>query len=136
VRFPHPIAVVLTKVDAFDLDERIGAAAARRLLAESAVIRDEAKAIDGLVEHFLLSYGEGNFVRNLRTQFSAVRFFSCSSTGRMIRPGDYSSLQPARVLEPLLWLMAQNNVLPMTRTEPAPVAADEARPYPDAQAAS
>jgi len=119
-----------------DLDERIGAAAARRLLAESAVIRDEAKAIDGLVEHFLLSYGEGNFVRNLRAQFSAVRFFSCSSTGRMIRPGDYSSLQPARVLEPLLWLMAQNNVLPMTRTEPAPVAVDEARPYPDAQAAS
>ncbi len=137
VRFPHPIAVVLTKADAFDLDERIGAAAARRLLAESTVIRSEAEAIDGLVEHFLLSYGEGNFVRNLRAQFSAVRFFSCSSTGRLIRPGDYSNLQPVRVLEPLLWLMAQNNVLPMTRTEEAvAITANGIRPRPDAQAAS
>ncbi|NPV66204.1 MAG: hypothetical protein HPY64_03565 [Anaerolineae bacterium] len=136
VRFPHPIAVVLTKADAFDLDERIGGAAARRLLAESALVHSETDAINGLVEHFLLSYGEGNFVRNLRAQFNAVRFFSCSSTGRIIRPGDYSSLQPARVLEPLLWLMAQNNVLPMTQTAPDAIATNEARPYPGIQTTS
>ncbi|GAB4568829.1 MAG: hypothetical protein Kow0077_00330 [Anaerolineae bacterium] len=125
VRFPHPIAVVLTKVDAFDLEQRIGALAARRELAANPALRHEGDAIDVLVERFLEEYGEGNFVRNLRAQFSGVRFFAVSSTGRIVNPADYASFQPVRVLEPLLWLMAQNGVLPdaaRPETTPTPIA--------------
>lgn len=111
-RFPHPIAVVLTKADAFDLDARIGVEAARRLMQHDPSVQTEGEAIHRLVEDFLVEFGESNFVRNLRLQFSAVRFFSVSSTGRMVDPADYRSLEPVRVVEPLLWLLAENGVLP------------------------
>ena len=122
-RFPHPVAVVLTKADAFDLDDRIGLAAARRLMQTDPAIPSENEAIHRLVERFLVDYGESNFVRNLRLQFSAVRFFSVSSTGRMVDPADYSSLEAERVLEPLLWLLAQNGVLPQEPRAPEPTRA-------------
>lgn len=117
-RFPHPIAVVLTKADAFDLDQRIGAAAAHHAMQKNPQIQSEEEAIDLLVEQFLTAYGESNFVRNLRLQFSAVRFFSVSSTGRIVNPADYASLEPVRVLDPLLWLLAQNGVLPQEASRP------------------
>ncbi|MBN2469787.1 MAG: hypothetical protein JXN59_03595 [Anaerolineae bacterium] len=123
-RFPHPIAVVLTKADAFDLDARIGAEAARRLIQRDPAVASEGEAIHRLVEQFLVEFGESNFVRNLRLQFSAVRFFSVSSTGRMVDPADYRSLEPVRVVEPLVWLLAENSALPReTASAPAPVKA-------------
>ncbi len=115
VRFPHPIAVVLTKLDAFDLQERIGGPAARREMARNPDLHTEEQAIHALVQRFLIRNGEGNLVRNLYAQFEAVRFFACSSTGRIIRPEDHRPLTPERVLDPLLWLLAQTNVLPAAK---------------------
>ncbi len=118
VRFPHPIAVVLPKVDAFDLEEKIGVTAARQEMRKDDSLLTEGEAVDRLVQRFLTRNGAGNFVRNLHAQFSDVRFFSCSSTGRMISPTNHSPLRPVRILEPLLWLMAENHILPLESPQP------------------
>jgi hypothetical protein len=111
-RIPHPIAVVLTKADAFDLEDQIGIPAAMREIQQTDGHLTPDDAIDAVVRRFLTRHGEGNFVRNLQTQFETVRFFSCSSTGRMVNPTNHSPFRPVRILDPLLWLMAQNRVLP------------------------
>ena len=94
-RFALPLAVVVTKTDMLDLENRIGAPAAQRLLNEDRHLRSEADAINVLTERFLTEHGAGNFTRGVRHQFKTVRYFSCS-----VQSGD-----PVRVLEPVLWVL-------------------------------
>jgi Double-GTPase 2 len=104
-----PIAVVVTKCDAFDLEERIGEAAANQYTLDhpKAKIRRLEDAIDKVVEEFLIDSGAGNFVRNLRSHYKTVRFFSCSAVGIGNNSESASSFEGVRVLEPLLWLLRQ-----------------------------
>ncbi len=111
--FPHPVAVVLTKVDAFDLEKRIGGPAARALMAKDASFHYPEDAISYLVEQFLNENGAGNFVRSMRAQFTDVKFFSCSALGRMADRSNNSRFEGVRVLEPILWLMGHANTLPV-----------------------
>lgn len=109
-----PVAVVITKADAFDLEEVIGKPAADKLMKEHPEIHHEDDAINLLVERFLRDKGESNFVNSLHTTFKTVRFFSCSAVGEA-GVGEAQSFEGVRVLKPLLWLLGQIKVLPVNR---------------------
>jgi hypothetical protein len=92
-----PVAVVLTKADAFDLDTHIGKAAAERLMARYPNLRQQSDALNILVQQFLLDNGATNVVLNLRNQFERVRYFSVS----VVSGEQYA---PQRVTAPLAWM--------------------------------
>ncbi len=110
-RFRHPLAVVVTKVDALGLEGQIGATAARDLLARDPALKTPAAAIDRLVRHFLDTYGLDNFVRDVDLQFESVQFFSASALGRMPNDADTRPFTPVRADEPLEWVLRQLGVL-------------------------
>ena len=100
--FELPVAVVITKSDAFDLEEKVGSPAAQRLMVQNGNIPAEADAIHLLVQEFLRDYGASNLMVNLHNRFANVQYFSCSSLGP-----DPDGYAPLRILDPLLWLMGQ-----------------------------
>jgi len=104
-RYTQPIAIVMTKVDALNLEWEIGMPAAQALMAHDPSIVSEEDAISLLVRHFLYNYGLGNFVRDVESQFTNVKYFSCSALGRLPTQTDTRSFQPIRVLDPLVWLL-------------------------------
>lgn len=106
-RFPHPIAVVVSKVDALGLDNRIGSSAAQRLMDNNPEIVIEGDAIDMLVEKFLFDYDLGNLVRSLRIQFEQVQFFACSALGRLPDSKTNMPFTPVNVLDPITWVLGQ-----------------------------
>lgn len=109
--FSQPIAVILTKTDALDIEREIGSIAARRYLQDiPGTVHNEQDAINILVEEFLNSYGADNLVRSLHQYFSNVRFFSCSALGTDADSG--KPFEGVRVLEPLLWLLEKSKMLP------------------------
>jgi len=108
--YPHPISVVVTKVDALDLESRIGEPAALALVASDPKVVDKSSAIDRLVRQFLGRYGLENFVRDVDRQFTSVRYFSCSALGRM--PGtSVDRFVPLRALDPLESILTRVGVL-------------------------
>jgi hypothetical protein len=105
----HPLSVVVTKVDAFDLESKIGAPAARAMRVQNSAL-SEADAMNTLVRDFLIQYGLENLVRDIERQFSSVRFFSASALGRM--PGMSSSqFVPVRALDPVLSILQRRGIL-------------------------
>lgn len=108
-RFSQPVAVVVTKADAFDLEQHIGLPAARALMQRDPRLRLEEDAINVLVEQYLVRKGAYNFVSSLHGQFSAVKFFSCSTRG--YDPDAHAST--TRTLQPLLWIMGEAGALPV-----------------------
>ena len=104
-----PIAVVVTKCDAFDLEQKLGEPAAQRYITDhpKEKFHTVEEATDRVVEEFLVNYGAGNFVRNLRSHFTKVRFFSCSAIGLKNNSASASKFEGLRVLDPLLWLHKQ-----------------------------
>lgn len=105
VLFPHPIAIVISKVDALNLENEIGAPAARRLMEADPRIVLEEDAISILVRQFLLDNGLDNFVRQVELQFRNVKYFSCSALGRLPDPSNQRAFVPLRVLDPFVWLL-------------------------------
>lgn len=104
-RFSHPIAVVISKADALDLDGLIGASAVERLMQADPSYVLEEDACDFLVEQFLVRNELGNLVRGLRNQFAHVRFFSSSALGRMPDRASSAAFVPQGVLPPVLWML-------------------------------
>lgn len=90
-RIDAPVAVVVNKADAFDLEATVGLRAGE---ADSEALRQV------LVERWEL----GHLVHRLESRFTEVRYFFCSALGRM--PGAEVDRFVARgVTEPLLWLL-------------------------------
>lgn len=130
-RFPHPIAVVITKVDALGLDYEIGSSAARNLMAQDSSLSEE-EAINKLVREFLNRYGLDNFVRDIEMQFSRVQYFSCSALGRMPDPMNNQPFTPVRVVDPLIWLLSSAKAITApTKTQPT-ITAPQVMPPPKA----
>ena len=106
-RFSHPIAVVVTKVDALNLEYEIGSFAAQNMMNADPSITTEGDAINLLVRNFLVQNDLDDFVRNIELQFSNVRYFSCSALGRMPLLNDNRAFMPVRVADPLIWLLSR-----------------------------
>lgn len=105
--FKLPVAVVLTKTDAFDLEEKIGAQAAQTLIQRNPHLLP-VDAIDMLVQRFLRENGASNFMIKLHQRFERVKYFSCSTLGP-----DPEAYDPLRVAEPLLWILGELGVAPV-----------------------
>jgi Double-GTPase 2 len=116
--YPFPIAVIVTKVDALNLEQEIGASAAARLMSHDPIYTSEGDAINKLVRDFLCAYGLSNLVRNLEYQFSHVRYFSCSALGRLPTQTNTNSFVPIRTLDPLIWLLSQAGVIRQAHKQP------------------
>ena len=97
-------AVVLTKADAFDLDEYIGDKAARRRIADDPRITFEDALHETCLEQ-LHQWGMGHVLKQLQLHFREVRCFSVSAFGHMPKPG--VPFAPHRIEMPVLWLMQQ-----------------------------
>jgi hypothetical protein len=116
-RYPFPIAVVVTKVDALALEYTIGAQAARYLMSKDPTYTTEGDAIHDLVQVFLRNYGLSDLLRNLEYHFSHVRYFSCSSLGRLPSEINTSAFVPLRTLDPFLWLLSQGGIIKQAQRE-------------------
>lgn len=110
-----PIAVVVSKTDALDLDARIGQTALGTLMGTNNSIRFKTQASRKLIEDFLEENQLGNFVRDLDMRFEHVGYFVCSALGRMPDASDHRPYEPNGVLEPLLWLLGKAGVVKLRR---------------------
>lgn len=92
-----PVAVVVGKADAFDVGGEIDASSA-----------EAGRAVPDWLER----QGAGNFVRIVESSFDKVGWFHATALGRLPDPGDQSAFTPEGTAAPLLWLLAQNGVVP------------------------
>jgi hypothetical protein len=97
-----PFAVVVTKADAFGIAKNIEVTA-----VNDTNPRSEPES--GAVRQWLINNGESNLVRCIENDFKKVRYFHCSSLGRL--PDSSSSpFDPQGVLEPLGWVLKPYDV--------------------------
>ncbi|HEY0378371.1 MAG TPA: SH3 domain-containing protein [Pyrinomonadaceae bacterium] len=96
-----PIAVVVTKADAFGLAAEIASTRNGNGFDERQRQDDpESRS----VRQWLIGHGEGNLVRGIEHDFKKVQYFHCSALGRL---PDASSTPfvPEGVLDPLEWML-------------------------------
>lgn len=105
-RIKSPAAVVVTKTDAFDLEEQLGEAVVtdREGKGKGHGEADPAHAASDQVRRALLRWDQADFVHQIETRFRTVRYFACSSLGRM-PDGTDRAFKAHGVLAPLLWLL-------------------------------
>lgn len=102
-----PCAVVINKVDVFDLEDVVGREGAKRLMIRDPSVKNISEAVDRLCkELFRDEWDLGNFLRLMDSRFKRYRFFTCSSLGR-IPNRSAKAFRPYRVREPLQWLLAE-----------------------------
>lgn len=105
-RVKVPMAVVINKVDAFDLEQRIGEPAVRAAAGTGGESQVEVR--DRLLRRQLIAWDQGDFVQQLESRFQRVRYFTCSSLGRM-PDGIDRGFAPRQVLEPLRWILGSTH---------------------------
>lgn len=96
-KIQKPLAVVITKVDALELEDTIGNKAI------DGSVKDKSFAKHKLIKKQLLEWGEAALLHQLESRFSNFRFFSSSALGR-IPDGSKKDLKGYDVLEPILWI--------------------------------
>ncbi|MDP8228698.1 MAG: hypothetical protein P9M15_04530 [Candidatus Electryoneaceae bacterium] len=102
-----PCAVIINKVDTFDLADKIGETAAQRFMRRDSTVVTLEDAVDKLCRQVLRDeWGLGNFIRKLDSQFKTYRFFTCSALGRS-PDQSYKPFRPYGVIEPMMWLLGQ-----------------------------
>ncbi len=110
-RFPFSLAVILSKIDACGLEQRLGQEEAEKLLLSRSDFGHISDAKNELVRTFLIENKYDNLVRLMEIQFRNVRYFSCSALGRLPGISRGAAFVPQHVLEPLLWLLGTCKVL-------------------------
>nr|VFK24624.1 MAG: hypothetical protein BECKMB1821G_GA0114241_100926 [Candidatus Kentron sp. MB]VFK27065.1 MAG: hypothetical protein BECKMB1821I_GA0114274_100226 [Candidatus Kentron sp. MB]VFK74918.1 MAG: hypothetical protein BECKMB1821H_GA0114242_101227 [Candidatus Kentron sp. MB] len=109
---PVPVAVVVTKVDAYGLEDRVGGTTElpRDHRSVSSAARHAASQ-SRRVRQFLRDCGLGNVINNLESRFQPVRYFSASALGRSFRPDDGTPFAPRGVWAPFLWICFQSGAI-------------------------
>jgi GTPase SAR1 family protein len=98
-----PFAVVVTKADAFGIAKNIEVTTVNNNNSSSEPPESNA------VRQWLINNGESNLVRCIENDFKKVRYFHCSSLGRL--PDSSSSpFDPEGVLDPLGWVLKPYDV--------------------------
>lgn len=101
-----PVAIVINKVDAFDLENRLGHTAVRNYMSRHPEVGDFLNAQDLMLKEQLKGWGLGNYLRKLEQKFKKYRFFTISALGRSPQnSGD--KFVPLRASDPLLWLLGE-----------------------------
>lgn len=102
-----PCAIVINKIDEFDLEQLLGQPAVDKYLSqEGNKLTDKAEIIDQLTREYLLKNGLSNFISQIDTQFKNNRYFTCSAQGHRENGTEFDSI---RVLEPLEWIISLND---------------------------
>lgn len=103
-----PVAVVINKIDAFGLESLVGEAAIENAIRTAgAAGRKEAVQNEVLRQH-LIQWGAGDLVHQLEARCPLLRYFACSSLGRM--PDDSQRPFDGRgVLPPLTWILGKGD---------------------------
>lgn len=110
-----PLALVITKRDAFGLDQEIGAAALReaqkREYQQARKEQREARTIDPseIVRQWLCDHNLEGLILNIEGQFSQCRYFACSALGRMPSRQAGHAFSPRDVEAPFDWLIEANH---------------------------
>lgn len=102
-RLKLPVAVVINKVDAFDLEDRIGERALQARAAANPTA-DRNSLCDELIRNQLIRWDQGDLVQQLDARCDRVRYFTCSSLGRM-PDGSARAFEGRGVLAPLMWIL-------------------------------
>jgi len=99
------VAVVFTKTDIPGLDQKIGEGAVLKK-APSLDQKTKYRIKNELCEKFLRDYNEENFLRNLKSRFRSIQFFTCSALGHVENGTQFA---PANVEEPFFWLVTKTS---------------------------
>jgi len=102
-----PLAIVLTKVDAFDLQSEIDAIEAESIATPQQGTVEGSRA----VRTWLLRHEEGNLVRSAESDFVSVGYFACSALGR-VADASSAPLRGHGVLQPLAWIAGHAGIDP------------------------
>jgi hypothetical protein len=94
-RAVFPLAVVVSKTDAFGLGKEIGASPA----AADGSSEDPVRA-------WLRKRGQSGLVQKLEARFTKVGYFSCSALGRVPDQSEKGFL-PSQVLDPVRWILSE-----------------------------
>jgi hypothetical protein len=105
-RINKPCAIVINKIDVFDLEDRIGHNAVKEYIKKHPDIQDFEEAEDRICKEMFKSWGLGNFLRKLEQKFKKYRFFTGSALGR-IPDNSRAGFKPDRVIEPLTWVLGE-----------------------------
>ncbi len=101
-RIKQPCAIVINKVDVFDLEERIGEKAAHELMKQEDWRLSSEEAIDNLCRAFLAKCGLEHFVRKVHHKFEQYKFFSSSALGHL---PDGTAFHFHKTSKPVMWLL-------------------------------
>lgn len=102
-----PLAIVISKVDAFGLEEVLGESAVNKILSEDkSANRIEVR--NNLIKKQLFDWGEVALLQQLDMRFKNVRYFSCSALGR-IPDASGKDFFSHHVIEPILWICSSVN---------------------------
>jgi len=107
-RIKKPVAVVVNKIDAFGLEQRIGEPAVQARLRSAPAPADAEAIRNQIVREQLMRWGLSDLVHQLETRCAVVRYFACTSLGRM-PDGTAQPLAGRGVLEPLLWILESSD---------------------------
>jgi hypothetical protein len=81
-KISKPVAIIFSKVDAFDLHDRIGNNAVDKLLATDSTIKSKQEAMNTLCKEFMVTNGMDALLRKIEWKFPNSCFFSISSAGK------------------------------------------------------
>ncbi|MEN8217140.1 MAG: hypothetical protein ABFS56_12385 [Pseudomonadota bacterium] len=87
-KIKKPLAVVISKVDAFGLDKLLG----------------EVDKKSDLIRQQLIDWDEGGLIQQIETRFKDVQYFSSSALGR-IPDSTSKDFVSSHVFEPMSWLL-------------------------------
>lgn len=108
-----PVAIVVTKADAFGLSRDIQSAAEEvTVISGNGNNRGSHRKNNPesqAVRTWLLSHGEGNLVRSIEHDFKDIDYFYCSALGRL-PDGRVAPFKPQGVLDPLDWILKHYHV--------------------------
>lgn len=110
------VAVVFTKMDA--VFNSFGAATVTKPsphAVQKAFVKADADAVDMEIRDWLLRQGEHSFLNEIDTNFEKrrIRYFGVSSFGQPPQGlNRLGAVVPHRVLDPLIWMLAKEGILP------------------------
>jgi len=117
-----PLAVVLSKADAFPADDYPFLA---NLCPRDGIAADDA--LSARCRAALDKLGEGSSIRALEQKFTNVRYFACSALGRIPDLRNTNPFEPVGVTEPFEWLMTPQRKPRSLRPGPSKPVAVERR---------
>lgn len=111
-RLSIPMSIVVSKVDAFQLETRTGPAP--QPLLNTATVQNaaaHAASQSERVRQFLRENSLGNIVNNAESRFGEVKYFPASALGRAYEAQNGQAFQSRGAWAPLFWLMWKAGVI-------------------------